>query len=156
MEKHHGCLGDSQARLPMQVSNGNSIKICTDKWLPTCSTFCVTTHQHALPMDAHVSTLIDHDIGMWRIGFIKEIFLPHDAQEILSIPLSLRHPPDCIIWAYTLNGRFTVNSAYKVALSLSHTLNGSSGGPLNNQNSGMFWRTLWCLNVPDKIRSFAW
>ena len=134
-----------------QVGNGNSIKIWTDKWLPTSSTFCITSYQHSLLVDTHVSTLINHGTGNWRIDLIKEIFLPHDAQTILSIPLSLCCPPDCIIWAYTPSSHFTVNSTYKVALSLSHTPNWSSGGPSNDQNNGMFWKTLWCLNVPNKI-----
>ncbi|KAL0012740.1 hypothetical protein SO802_007848 [Lithocarpus litseifolius] len=125
-----------------QVGNGNSIKIWTNKWLPAGFTFCVTSPQHALPRDAHVNTLIDHDTGNWRIGFIKEIFLPHDAQAILSTLLSIRRPPDRIVWAYTPNGRFTVNSAYKVALSLSCTPHGSSGGPSDNQNNSMFWKAL--------------
>ena len=28
--------------------------------------------------------------------------------------------------------------------------------PSNGQNSGAFWKSLWHLNVPNKIKSFAW
>ena len=87
-----------------QVGNGNSIKIWADKWLPTCSTFKVTTHPHALHPESHVNSLINNDMGNWRIGLIKEIFLPHDAQAILSIPLSIRRTPDLIVWAFTPKG----------------------------------------------------
>ena len=73
---------------------------------------------------------------------------------------TFEHPSsaDCIIWAFTPNGRFTVNSAYKVALSLLHTTIGSLGSPSNSQDISVFWKTLWRLKlkVPSKIRSFAW
>ena len=75
-----------------QVGDGNSIKLWSDKWLPPCSTFKVSTHPHALHVDSHVSPLIDNDTSYWRIGLIKEIFLQHDAEAILSIPLSTRRP----------------------------------------------------------------
>ncbi|KAK7860179.1 hypothetical protein CFP56_042186 [Quercus suber] len=64
----------------------------------------VTTHPHALHPESHVSSLIDHDTGNWRIGLIKEIFLPHDAQAILSIPLSIQRPPNRMVWAFTPKG----------------------------------------------------
>ena len=28
--------------------------------------------------------------------------------------------------------------------------------PSNGYNSGAFWKSLWYLNVPNKIKSFAW
>ena len=42
-----------------QVGNGTSISVWTDKWLPTSSSFCITSHPHALPTDLRVSSLID-------------------------------------------------------------------------------------------------
>ncbi|KAK9992957.1 hypothetical protein SO802_022660 [Lithocarpus litseifolius] len=127
-----------------------------DKWLPTCSTFKVSTHPHALHVDSYVSSLIDNDTGCWRIGLIKEIFLQNNAEAILSIPLSTRRPPNRIIWVFTPNGRFSVYFTYKVALSLLHTKIGSLGSSSNSQNISVFWKTLWHLKVPSKIRSFAW
>ena len=45
----------------------------------------------------------------------KNIFLPHEAKVVLSIPISGRLPKDSVMWAWTTNGIFTVKSAYKVA-----------------------------------------
>ena len=120
-----------------QVRNGDSISIWTDKWLPTNSTFCITSQPHPLSTNSQVSSLIDHETRKWRIGFIKEIFPPHDAQAI-SIPLSYTLPPNCIVWAYTPRGHFSVNSAYKVALSISGSTSTSHGGPSNNENTNVF------------------
>lgn len=90
-------------------------------------------HPHALHLESHVSSLIDHDTGNWRIDLIKEIFLPHDAQAILSIPLSIRRPLDRMVWAFTPKGQFIVNFTYKVALSLSQATTSSLGSTSNNQ-----------------------
>ena len=68
-------------------------------------------------------------------------------------PLSSRLPLDRLIWAYTSKGNFTVWSAYKIAL-----LSSSDSRPENssNGNHSQFWKNLWRLNVPNKIKSFAW
>ena len=62
-------------------------------------------------------------------------------------------PIDRLIWAYTSKGHFTVSSAYKVALSSisNPSLEGSNG-----QNCRKFWKFLWGLNVPNKVKNFAW
>nr|POE67696.1 hypothetical protein CFP56_13844 [Quercus suber] len=38
------------------------------------------------------------------------MFLPHEASMILGIPLSLRKPPDRVVWAHTLSGEFSTSS----------------------------------------------
>ena len=53
--------------------------------------------------------------GGWDEGKVKNTFLPHEAELILSIPISARLPDDSLIWAWTSNGRLIVKSAYKVA-----------------------------------------
>ena len=46
---------------------------------------------------------------------VKNTFLPHKTELILSIPISARLLEDSFIWAWNSNGRFTVKSAYIVA-----------------------------------------
>ena len=45
---------------------------------------------------------------------MKQIFIPTDAQAILSILLSARLLEDKLVWVYTPKGKFTVSSAYKL------------------------------------------
>lgn len=92
-----------------------SVQIWLDKWLPTNSTFRVTSPTGTLLQDARVCILIDDDTGEWKAGMIQQHFLPADVDAILGIPRSRNSTKDCIIWAYTLRGTFTVNCAYKVA-----------------------------------------
>ncbi|KAK9988971.1 hypothetical protein SO802_029210 [Lithocarpus litseifolius] len=85
---------------------------------------------------------------------IRQLFLPVDVETILGIPLSIRLPGDRIIWAETNNGRFTVRSAYKVAMNL-HCPAQIASASSDSSYRG-FWRKLWRLPIPHKIRHFAW
>ena len=104
-----------------QVGDGTSIQIWRDKWLPKSSTFRVIFMPNTLPETATVSELIDEAKGEWNVDLVKHVFLPDDAHTILGIPRSSKRNRDRMIWAYTPQGTFTVNSAYKVALSLSQS-----------------------------------
>nr|POE53753.1 hypothetical protein CFP56_23293 [Quercus suber] len=68
--------------------------------------------------DSRVSSLIDQDNFAWKVSLVKELFLPHEANMILGIPLSFRRPPDRIAWAPTPSSMFTTSSAYKLIMKL--------------------------------------
>ena len=72
----------------------------------------------------------------------------------MSIPLSERLPADRLVWAYMPKGNFTIRSAYKVAMASSS--NNNFGGSSNEQKSKSFWKTLWRLNISNKVKLFAW
>ena len=61
---------------------------------------------------------------------------------------------DRLVWAYTPKGTFSVNSAYKVALSL--TLATNSESTSHGQDKSSFWHTIWGPNIPNKIKTFTW
>ena len=84
---------------------------------------------------------------------VKQGFAPDDAKAVLSIPLSSRFLADRLIWACTPKGNFTVRSAYRVALLSSSNLSPETSSCCNR---GLFWKTLWGQNMPNKIKTFAW
>ena len=107
----------------------------------------------ALPIRMIVNNLIDPHHGTWQGDMIRHTFSPDDARSIMSIPLSSKLPTDQLIWAYTSKGNFTVGSAYKIALSFSLDQRPDNS---SSENCSKFWKNLWRLNVPNKIKSFAW
>ena len=137
-----------------QVGNGHSLNILKDKWLNQPSTFKLTSCPISVPFDAQVSLLIDPYTRAWKVDTITQLFFPSDAYAIWSIPLRFWLPCDQMVWAYTPKGDFTVRSAYKITLT--EVSNGSTGETSDNQNRTLFWKTLWGLNVPNKVKSFAW
>ncbi|KAK1592036.1 hypothetical protein Q3G72_018129 [Acer saccharum] len=74
-----------------------------------------------------------------------------EADLILSIPLSAYPAKDSILWHYNKEGTFSVKSAYRIAISAIRNGEAScSFGPLP------WWKKLWCLQIPNKIKIFCW
>ena len=120
-----------------QVGDGVSINVWNDRWLPHPTTFKITSPPCIfLPESAIVSALIDDTVGEWKHGLINAAFLPQDANKILSIPINKNRNRDRQVWAYTPKGSFTVNSAYKLALSL-HSQN-TTGSPSTSRDQSAF------------------
>lgn len=97
-----------------QIGNGESVGLWSDKWLPIPSSYKPPTFPHFFPDDAKVFALINPKTASWKSDIIHEVFLPFDAEAMLSIPLSPTLPEDRLIWAVTLTGRFSVSSAYRI------------------------------------------
>ena len=101
-----------------------------------------------------VSSLINPMTKWWNVDLIRTIFLPFEVETILKIPLSRTLPEDKIIWIGNRSGEFSVKSVYHIAYGLIETNNcdeSSSGDPCKP-----LWKRLWLLNLPAKIKVFAW
>ena len=70
------------------VGNGRKVNIWHDRWLPSPDSFKVISPQRHNTDVEKVAQLIDSEAGTWKAKFIREVFLPHEAEIILSIPLS--------------------------------------------------------------------
>ena len=137
-----------------RVGNGKQIHIWEDRWLPTPSTYKVISPQiqnFEFPM---VSSLIDPVSRWWKVEVLHATFLPFEVETILKILLSYNLPEDKLIWIGNRKGEFSVKRAYHVAHSMidaSKEGKSSSGDPYRH-----LWRNLWHLNLPAKIKIFAW
>ncbi|KAL0014901.1 hypothetical protein SO802_001970 [Lithocarpus litseifolius] len=94
--------------------------------------------------------------GARNTSLLKQIFLPGDVHTILSIPLGSFKPRDRLIWAYTPRGLFIVNIAYKLALSMNHSLATTESSDGDTHSHRLFWRTIWGRCVPNKVKAFTW
>ena len=105
-----------------------------------------------------VAQLIDNETSFWKVDLIKETFICHKADAILNIPISPRLLEDSLIWAWSKNGVFTIRSAYGVTLKLikKTSTTRESGDCSNKVKSIEFWKSLWKLNWPNKIKHFLW
>ena len=136
-----------------RIGNGNSIRIREDRWFPVQSHRSVVSPMPTTEPNTRVNSLINAETGEWKYSEVQRLFLPHEAATNCGIPLSTRLPQDRIIWGLTPSGTFTTKSAYKLLVSHASTnLAGTSS--LAQQNK--FWKDLWQLRVPTKIKHFAW
>lgn len=69
--------------------------------------------------DTRVKELMNLENASLKEEVLNTLFLPHEAEVIKSIPLSICPPFNKQIWAYSYNGKFSVRSAYAVAMELS-------------------------------------
>jgi hypothetical protein len=136
-----------------RVGDGQSIKIWTDRWIPTPITFSVQLPQRILGQNAVVGDLIDQRLGGWKSDLLHEVFRPEEAKVIENIPLSPCLPPDRLIWKETKDGKFSVRSAYHLGKNLADLLGGQSS--LVTKEKGK-WKFLWALRVPNQVKIFTW
>ncbi|KAK0606918.1 hypothetical protein LWI29_006286 [Acer saccharum] len=135
--------------LRWRVGNGTGIKVFSDPWIPRPSSFKPISSN--IDSDLRVSDLIDAERHCWDIQKLDSIFLPIDKEVILSIPISVRGGDDCLSWHYDKNGIFTVKSGYWLALNLS-----IKNQPSPSSISQKWWKGLWHLDIPPKIKMFIW
>ena len=133
-----------------RIGNGEKIKVWGDKWLPTPSTYQVTSPRMFLQAKTLVCDLIDREKACQKTKAIDALFLPHEVEEIKKIPLSIHLPVDKQICACSPNGLFTVRSAYWVAREMSRPRNFNFG--LDGGKNRQFWTKIWKIQVPHKIR----
>ena len=95
-----------------------NIKVWEDNWVPSSSTHKIISLRGSFPLNSRVSDLIDAKQKCWNLNLLNRVFLHFEAEQIASIPLSIRLPDDKQVWATTSNGLFSVRSAYKLALEL--------------------------------------
>ncbi|XP_075650028.1 uncharacterized protein LOC142620554 [Castanea sativa] len=101
-----------------RVGNGKDIHIWGDKWLPSLTTFRLASPRQFPHQDTRVSELIDHATTSCKFNILDALFLPHEAEMIKGIPISSRLPADKLIWVEASNGKFSVKSAYGLAMRL--------------------------------------
>ena len=111
-----------------RIGTGEAVRIKEDRWLPGRANCSVISPLPSMAPEVKVSSLIDPDKVAWRTEVVQQLFMPHEADIILGIPLSIHRPDDCIIWAHTPSGMFTTCSAYKMLVSCD---NSSSVGGSN-------------------------
>lgn len=123
-----------------RIGNGSSVRIKEDRWLPVSTNRIVISPLSTLEPGARVNSLINTETGKWKLSEVQQLFLPHKATIIYGIPLSIRLPPDCVIWGLTPSSMFTTKSAYKMLISCDSTNNAGSSSLVRQK---CFWRSLW-------------
>ena len=72
----------------------------------------------------------------------------------MSLPLSYRSTTDKLIWQSKTQGTYTTKSAYKPFMDNEASTRPSTLNP--TVLSGGFWKKIWGLKVPNKVKHFVW
>ena len=146
--------GVTRRGMRWQVGMGNQVRVWRDKWILRPSTYKVITPEKPSSKDALVCELINRETKEWDRDKIDQWFLLKDRDEIMSIPLSITSNRDRLIWAENRSGKFSVKSAYRLALE--EQKQSAMTDCSNWVARRRLWKTIWTLNIPQKIKLFAW
>lgn len=134
-----------------RIGNGKSVKIWRDPWLQREFSRRLITVKRNCRLK-WVAELIRED-GTWDTDKISQYFWSMDVEEILKIRLPYREVEDFISWSPDKYGRFSVRSAYHLAVRLASRDEGSSSSILGAKKS---WDLIWKCDIPHKVKIFAW
>ncbi|CAH9112535.1 unnamed protein product [Cuscuta europaea] len=126
-----------------RVGDEKSINIWRDPWLPDKTNPLILSDCFQGLEEAPVAGLLNTTRDGWDEDILKHLFNDRDIDLIRRIPLSNRVVPDRMIWAGEENGRFTVRSCYRRIV-----------GEIASVD-WMGWASMWCLNLPSKIKVFS-
>ena len=84
---------------------------------------------------------------------IDQKIAPYMAQRIKAIPLCKMIQEDCLVWPRSRDGNYSVKIGYQLLGELENreAASGSSSANLRN-----FWKGIWSLQIPNKIKHFYW
>ncbi|CAH2047148.1 unnamed protein product, partial [Thlaspi arvense] len=89
----------------------------------------------------------------WNEELLSSLFESFDVQTVLKIRPSHTRVRDSLFWIHSNHGWYTIKTGYSVLRNL-HREQSSS---LAHHNVTMPWfKTLWQLNIPPKIKCFWW
>ncbi|KAL5743745.1 hypothetical protein ACOSP7_026598 [Xanthoceras sorbifolium] len=85
----------------------------------------------------------------WNVSRIRAIFSEDDAEAISGIPLLTHWCSDTLIWHYNKDDDYLVKSCYWLAEFLAFY-----PGSFDASSISDWWRFLWKLHLPSKIKLF--
>ncbi|XP_074327095.1 uncharacterized protein LOC141665037 [Apium graveolens] len=129
-----------------RIGNGQEVDILNSPWLPSIDDPFVHSNNEAL-VNQKVAALFRIGEKAWDVDLVLDIFEARDADLILSIPLS-ENEKDTWYWRHEKMGQYSVKSGYKLLQTAKDQSNTAD-------NSG-FWRKLWNLKIPNKVKNFLW
>ena len=83
---------------------------------------------------------------------IDGLFSPQEAELIKSIPLSRCAAEDTLFWPFTSNGVYSSKSRYRFLKAETQAERDDE----QMEHDRILWRTIWSLQVPNKIKNLVW
>lgn len=139
--------------LRWKIGNGRNIDIYKDNWLPRKGSAKIVSPCRPELDGAKVAALINPATHSWDQNLVSQNFLAFEADQIKAIPLCWTDQCDHIIWPDNPDGEYSVKAGYQKLCEEANVTNASSSDPSHQKS---FWKKIWKLQVPNKIKTFLW
>jgi hypothetical protein len=87
----------------------------------------------------------------WDLNILRSRLLSHDVHEVRKIYLFDRISEDMIAWHYERTGKFSVRSAYKLALQIENEVNWQEGSSRVPDGHRAMYKEVW-----NTVGVFGW
>ncbi|KAB2614065.1 hypothetical protein D8674_036381 [Pyrus ussuriensis x Pyrus communis] len=125
-------------------------------WLPSLPLgHPVPVGQVTVTPSLRVSALICPKSGRWNISFLQPFISGEAMQAIEETPLGDLSRNDRLIWDMSKNGSYSVKSGYRWLQGRSLARRDLSRPSVRGVPKA-FWKGIWKLEVPPKLRHFLW
>lgn len=130
-----------------KIGRGEDVRIWGQPWIADDNNFFVRSPALEGLEDAVVADLLIPETRSWNRVLIEGVFSQEDAMRILRTPISPSAIEDKIMWHFSVDGKYTVKTAYKLAAMITRNRELEEDGN---------WRVLWNLNIPPKVKDCMW
>ena len=96
--------------------------------------------------------LIDPNKRQWITEVVDGIFVPDEAEMIMSMPLARGAAEDIQFWPYLSDGNYNCKFGYRF-LKVEPDLEVAQ--QFSSQEKHL-WTALWALNVPQRLKNLLW
>ncbi|CAN1844985.1 Transposon TX1 uncharacterized 149 kDa protein [Linum perenne] len=131
-----------------RLGNGRSVGIWKEPWLREEGNCRVETEAEEGLEHWKVSDLAATDGRSWDDEIVRSVFVDRDIDAILKLRPLRPDMEDRVIWRWSLNGEYTVRSAYHALMQARPTM--------EELRVDGDWRKLWNIDVPPKMRHLMW
>lgn len=131
--------------LGSRLSGGNDTSAWLEKWsrLDKPLLEYVTENHHLVDNTEMVSSFVTRE-EIWNTQKWR-LFLPNEVVDaITEVPPPRGEAADQLWWRDSSDGRFSIKSAYNLM------------ADKESQPTDRMWKTLWKLDIPEKVKMFLW
>ena len=89
----------------------------------------------------------------WNDQLVEALLLPFEAQRIKIIPVLVTDQEDNVTWSRCRSSAYSVKTGYQLLCESEMKAAPSSS---NTDEVKRFWKSIWLLKVPNKVKVFLW
>ncbi|XP_062080209.1 uncharacterized protein LOC133784961 [Humulus lupulus] len=129
----------------VRIGDGKSINILEVPWLPNSDPYIHTTS--TVLVNKKAVQLMKVDQCEWDEDLLQDLLIDRDISIIRNIPI---HANEADTWYWKMDrlGHYTVKSA--------HLLTQQRERTEVDQEASVYWKKLWKLSIPPKVKTFLW